>query len=82
MTREQIGLVALTLRVRFGPVALGTERLEPLLPKALRKSLNVIPLKRRALPVAQGATVVVLLKQLGLLFPSEVDTLSLSQQPL
>jgi hypothetical protein len=60
VTGEHVGLVALSLQVRLGPVTLGAERLELLLPEAFGKSLDVAPLERRALPVAEGATVGVL----------------------
>jgi len=61
-------------------VALGAERLENLLPRALRKPVDVVPLKHQTPPVANGAAVVVLLKELGLPFPGEIDPLSVAQE--
>ena len=77
---QKIGVVAFGLQVRLGLMALGAERLENLLPKALGIPVDVIPLKRQTPPVANGAAVVVLLEELGLLFPGEIDPLSVAQE--
>ena len=61
-------------------MALGAEQLENLLPKALGIPVDVIPLKRQTPPVANGAAVVVLLEELSLLFPGEIDPLSVAQE--
>ena len=50
-------------------MTLGAQRLEFLFPEAFGKAVDVIPLKRQTPPIANGAAVVVLFEELGLLFP-------------
>jgi len=79
---QQIGVVSFRFQICFGFVALGAKRLEFLFPEAFGKPVDVIPLKSHTPAVANGATVVVLFEQLGLLFPSEIDSFPVSQQLL
>ena len=63
-------------------MTLWAQRLESLLPEALGKALDVIPLESQTPPVANGATVVVLFEQFGLLLPGKVYPFSVAQQSL